>query len=119
MYLLNKTNFYKIIIFVFCVGSFLHTKNPIVPLKILKTEKSDNIYFYATNEQKNNIGLYKINTNNAWEHLWEYNFDSNNYPRANNLYDSIVSLPIYPGLKDRQLDYIISNIREMYFDYSS
>ena len=77
MYLLNKTNFYKIIVFVFCVGSFLPTKNPIVPLKILKTETSDNVYFYATSEQKNNIGLYKININNAWEHLWEYNFDSN------------------------------------------
>ena len=60
MYLLNKTNFYKIIVLVFCVGSFLYTKNPIVPLKILKTETSDNVYFYATSEQKNNIGNQRL-----------------------------------------------------------
>jgi len=47
-----------------------------------------------------------------------YNLDNNNYPRANSLYDSIVSLPIYPMLQNKEVDYIICCIKELFTKYS-
>ena len=41
-----------------------------------------------------------------------------NYPRSNELYNSIVSLPIYPALKDKEIDYIIYTIKEIFHQNS-
>ncbi|MEL1232243.1 MAG: DegT/DnrJ/EryC1/StrS aminotransferase family protein, partial [Candidatus Neomarinimicrobiota bacterium] len=43
-----------------------------------------------------------------------YKFNNDNYPRANSLFESIVSLPIYPELSDSSLDHIINSITELY-----
>ena len=48
----------------------------------------------------------------------KYEFNSEDYPRANSLYESIISLPIYPKLSDSSLDYIIDSILELHDMYS-
>ena len=48
----------------------------------------------------------------------KYNFKSNDFKRANLLYESIISLPIYPKLSDSSIDYIIKSISELYNLYS-
>ena len=48
----------------------------------------------------------------------KYKFNNANYPRANSLFESIVSLPIYPSLSDSSLDHIINSITELYDLYS-
>ena len=48
----------------------------------------------------------------------KYKFKNDNYPRANLLFESIVSLPIYPKLSDSSLDDIINSIKELYDMYS-
>ena len=48
----------------------------------------------------------------------KYDFDYNKFPRANELFESIISLPIYPKLSDSSLDQIINSIRELYHLYS-
>lgn len=48
----------------------------------------------------------------------KYKFKNDNYPRANSLFESIVSLPIYPELSDSSLDHIINSISELYDLYS-
>ena len=40
----------------------------------------------------------------------KYDFNYNNFPRANSLFESIVSLPIYPGLTNSSVNYIIESI---------
>ena len=47
-----------------------------------------------------------------------YNFKSNSYPRANDLFDSIVSLPLYPLLSKKEVDYIIQTIKELFLKFS-
>ena len=47
-----------------------------------------------------------------------YNLKCDNFPIANSLYDSIVSLPIYPSLKQEEIDYVISSIKEIYIKHS-
>ena len=47
-----------------------------------------------------------------------YNLKFDNFPIANSLYDSIVSLPIYPSLKQEEIDYVISSIKEIYIKHS-
>jgi len=47
-----------------------------------------------------------------------YKLKNDNFPRANALFDSIVSLPIYPLLSDKEVDYIIDCIKELFVKYS-
>ncbi|MFL3015349.1 MAG: DegT/DnrJ/EryC1/StrS family aminotransferase [Candidatus Neomarinimicrobiota bacterium] len=48
----------------------------------------------------------------------KYDFNYNNFGVANSLYKSIVSLPIYPNLSNKSLDYIIENIKDLHNTYS-
>ena len=48
----------------------------------------------------------------------KYDFAFNEFKIANSLYESIVSLPIYPNLSDASLDYIIENIINLHNTYS-
>ena len=48
----------------------------------------------------------------------KYDFNYNNFVVANSLYKSIVSLPIYPNLSNKSLDYIIENINDLHITYS-
>ena len=40
----------------------------------------------------------------------KYNFNYNKFPRANDLFESMISLPIYPSLKKSSVEYIIKSI---------
>ena len=40
----------------------------------------------------------------------KYNFNYNKFPRANELFESMISLPIYPSLKKTSVEYIIKSI---------
>ena len=50
-------------------------------------------------------------------YMQQYGFKQNNFPRVNSLYNSIVTLPLYPLLKDIDLEYITSNIHDLYTKY--
>tara|TARA_Y100001970_G_C14161075_1_gene818562 strand:+ start:54 stop:1208 length:1155 start_codon:yes stop_codon:yes gene_type:complete len=43
----------------------------------------------------------------------KYEFNFNDFGRANSLFESVISLPIYPKLSDSSVDYIISSILEL------
>ncbi len=47
-----------------------------------------------------------------------YKLKKDDYPRANELFNSIVSLPIYPLLRSEEVDYIIGEIKELFIKYS-
>ena len=50
--------------------------------------------------------------------MQQYGFKQNNFPRVNSLYNSILTLPLYPLLKDIDLEYITSNIHNIYTKYA-
>ena len=47
-----------------------------------------------------------------------YKLKNDDYPRANELFNSMVSLPIYPLLGNKEVDYIIDCIKELFVKYS-
>ena len=47
-----------------------------------------------------------------------YELDPNQFPRANSLFQSVVTLPLYPRLTDADVDYIINSIEELSKRYS-
>ncbi|MFL3005244.1 MAG: DegT/DnrJ/EryC1/StrS family aminotransferase [Candidatus Neomarinimicrobiota bacterium] len=47
-----------------------------------------------------------------------YKLKNDDYPRANELFNSIVSLPLYPLLSGKEVDYIIDCIKELFAKYS-
>ena len=47
-----------------------------------------------------------------------YRLKNDDYPRANVLFNSIISLPIYPLLSNKEVDYIIGCINELSVKYS-
>ena len=47
-----------------------------------------------------------------------YKLNDVNFPNANSLFDSVVTLPMYPKLKDKEIDYIANNIIELYEKHS-
>ena len=51
-------------------------------------------------------------------HMQQYGFKQNNFPRVNSLYNSILTLPLYPLLKDIHIEYITSNIHDLYTKYA-
>ena len=47
-----------------------------------------------------------------------YDLDPNKFPRANSLFQSVVTLPLYPRLTDAEVDYIINSIQALSKRYS-
>ena len=48
----------------------------------------------------------------------KYRFSSEDFPRSNELFDSIISLPIYPRLTFNEIDYITENLINLYEKFS-
>jgi len=47
-----------------------------------------------------------------------YDLEPNQFPRANSLFNSVITLPLYPRLTDADVDYIINSIQELSKRYS-
>ena len=47
-----------------------------------------------------------------------YDLDPNQFPRTNSLFQSVVTLPLYPRLTEDDADYIINCIQELFIRYS-
>ncbi len=47
-----------------------------------------------------------------------YNFSNQDYPRSNELYESIISLPIYPDMNDDEVNYVTQSIKKLYNIFS-
>ena len=47
-----------------------------------------------------------------------YDLDPNQFPRASSLFQSVVTLPLYPRLTENDVDYIINSIQELFKSYS-
>ena len=79
---------------------------------------SRNQFIEAMN--KKGIGLavhYKpIHKLSYYKRTYKLNYV--NFPNANSLFDSVVTLPMYPKLKDKEIDYIANNIIELYEKHS-
>ena len=116
-YLNGLANFEGIIIPNFPKGHALHLF--VIRLKSNNWSISRNKFIEKMN--KNGIGLavhYKpIHLLSYYKE--NYNFKKDLFPNANRLFNSAVSLPLYPGLKDSEIDFIINSIKHLYNKYSN
>ena len=48
----------------------------------------------------------------------KFEYKSNDFPRSKALFDSVISLPLYPNLSDNEIDYIIVTLNDLHTQYS-
>ena len=48
----------------------------------------------------------------------KFEYKSNDFPRSKALFDSVISLPLYPNLSDNEIDYIIATLNDLHTQYS-
>ena len=48
----------------------------------------------------------------------KFEFKSNDFPRSKALFDSVISLPLYPNLSDNEIDYIVATLNDLHTQYS-
>ena len=51
-------------------------------------------------------------------YIKKYGYRSSDFPNAKQLSESVITLPLYPGLNDLELDYTVSMINEIWEQYS-
>mgnify|MGYP001158586102 FL=1 len=79
---------------------------------------SRNKFIQELNKKGIGLGVHYKPIHQLSYYKKKYSFNYNNYPRANSLYETMISLPIYPMLTNLSLDYIIDNIIQLYDKYS-
>ena len=90
----------------------------VIRLKLKKWSISRNSFIDKMNKRGIGLAVHYKPLHQLSYYQKKYNFNFNNYGEANSLYESIVSLPIYPNLSNSSLDYIINNIIQFHNTYS-
>lgn len=90
----------------------------VIRLKLKKWSISRNGFIDEMNKRGIGLAVHYKPLHQLSYYKKRYNFKFNNFGEANSLYESIVSLPIYPNLSNSSLDYIIENIVQIHSTYS-
>ena len=49
----------------------------------------------------------------------KYGFSPSDFPNANNFYNNVFTLPLYPSLKKEQINYIIDFVTNLWKNYKT
>ena len=90
----------------------------VIRLDLDKWSITRNIFIEKMNKKGVGLAVHYKPLHQLSYYKNKYQFNIDNFPRANLLYESIISLPIYPKLSDSPLDQIINSITELYDMYS-
>ena len=90
----------------------------VIRLDLDKWSITRNIFIEKMNKKGIGLAVHYKPLHQLSYYKNKYQFKIDNFPRANLLYESIISLPIYPKLSDSSLDQIINSITELYDLYS-
>ena len=90
----------------------------VIRLDLDKWSISRNIFIEKMNKKGIGLAVHYKPLHQLSYYKNKYQFKIDNFPMANLLYESIISLPIYPKLSDSSLDQIINSIIELYDMYS-
>ena len=90
----------------------------VIRLDLNKWSISRNIFIEKMNKKGIGLAVHYKPLHQLSYYKNKYQFKIDNFPMANLLYESIISLPIYPKLSDSSLDHIINSITELYDMYS-
>ena len=90
----------------------------VIRLDLNKWSISRNIFIEKMNKKGIGLAVHYKPLHQLSYYKSKYQFEINKFPVANLLYESIISLPIYPKLSDSSVDYIINSIIELNNLYS-
>ena len=90
----------------------------VIRLDLNKWSISRNIFIEKMNKKGIGLAVHYKPLHQLSYYKNKYQFKIDNFPMANLLYESIISLPIYPKLSDSSIDQIINSITELYDMYS-
>ena len=90
----------------------------VIRLKLKNWSLSRNDFIDKMNKRGIGLAVHYKPLHQLSYYKKRYNFNFYNFRKANSLYESIVSLPIYPNLSNSSLDYIIENIIQIHSTYS-
>ncbi len=90
----------------------------VIRLDLDKWSISRNIFIEKMNKKGIGLAVHYKPLHQLSYYKNKYQFKIDNFPMANLLYESIISLPIYPKLSDSSIDQIINSITELYDMYS-
>ena len=90
----------------------------VIRLDLDKWSITRNIFIEKMNKKGIGLAVHYKPLHQLSYYKNKYQFKIDNFPMANSLYESIISLPIYPKLSDSSLDQIINSITELYDLYS-
>lgn len=78
-------------------------------LYVIKVNNRDELY-KKLKENGINTSVHFIPVHKHPYYKDKYGYKDNDYPVANEVFNKSLSLPIYPGLKDEEVDYIIEKV---------
>ena len=90
----------------------------VIQLDLEKWNISRNIFIEKMNSRGIGLAVHYKPLHQLSYYESKYDFNYNRFPRANSLFQSIVSLPIYPRLSNKSINYIIDNIVDLYNRHS-
>ena len=90
----------------------------VIRLKLKLWRISRNEFIEKMNERGIGLAVHYKPIHQLSYYKKMYNLKGSDFPIANKLFNSIVSLPLYPLLRQREVDYITSTIKELYEKYS-
>ena len=89
----------------------------VIKLDTGKWSISRNQFIEKMNERGIGLAVHYKPIHKLFYYYNKYGFRDSDYPNANSLYESMVSLPIYPDLTDDNISYISNNIKDLYNIY--
>lgn len=90
----------------------------VIQLDLEKWNISRNIFIEKMNSRGIGLAVHYKPLHQLSYYESKYDFNYNRFPRANSLFQSIASLPIYPRLSNKSINYIIDNIVDLYNRHS-
>jgi len=79
-----------------------------VPIRVNKKEKV--MDYLEENEVQTRSVFYPLHRQPCWRYL---DYKKNDFPVSNNIFNEGICLPVYPGLKDYEIEYICEKIIEV------
>ncbi len=89
----------------------------VIQLVIEKWDISRNHFIEKMNNRGIGLAVHYKPIHNLSFYKYRYNLDYNDYPIANSIYNRIVTLPLYPSLQNKEIDYITNSILELCEEY--
>ena len=86
----------------------------VIQLQLEKWRISRNQFIEEMNNRGIGLAVHYKPINQLFYYLNRYKLKKDNFPNTNSLFNSIVTLPLYPRMEDSDVDYVLRNICDIY-----